>query len=295
MKLLVVYNPRAGHGRAERMLDGLHAGADALGLSLEIRSTARRGHAVEIVAAAQLERYGGVVACGGDGTLFEVVNGCFRNPAGAAIPVGVVPVGTGNAFARDLGLQTDQVHDALELIAAGKTRRVDVGRCRTQDDEYHYLNILGLGFVSDVTATAVRLKRLGNIAYTLGVLYRTVFLETFPVRLELDGEAIEREAVFIEVSNSRYTADFLMAPAAELDDGLLDVTLLGPISRRRLLRLLPTVYRGEHVQYPEVETFTASRISVVTDTAKALTPDGEIRGAAPAEIECLRQRLSVFG
>jgi diacylglycerol kinase (ATP) len=138
------------------------------------------------------------------------------------------------------------------------------------------------------------MKILGNGAYNLGVVYRTAFLDTFHHRLELDGRTIERDTTFVEISNSRYTADFLMAPDASVDDGLLDITLLGKISRRRLLRLFPTVFRGEHIHYDEIETFTARRITVVNEHSKALSPDGEPIGATPAEVTCLHRALEVF-
>jgi diacylglycerol kinase (ATP) len=276
------------------MLNEVQSVCRDLGLNVDTRLTERPGHATEIIEAEELTSFDGVVATGGDGTVFESVNGLFRNPAGPALPFGVLPMGTGNSFSLDLDLERGDVRGALELVANGATRKVDVGHCRTSDRELYYLNILGLGFVSDVTATAAKLKLLGNVSYTLGVIYRTAFLGTSRLELEIDGEVIERDATFLEISNSRYTADFLMAPNALIDDGLLDVTLLGKISRRRLLRLFPTVFRGEHVQYPEVETFTARRIKVTSDQPKILAPDGELVGTTPAEITCLHQVLDVF-
>ena len=294
MKLLLVANPCAGHGRAGRLLAEVSDTCRDLGLEVDTRLTERPGHATEIIEAENLAPFDGVVATGGDGTVFEAVNGLFRNPAGPAVPFGVLPMGTGNSFSRDLGLERGQVREALELIAGGATRKVDVGLCHTGNRDLYYLNILGVGFVSDVTATAAKLKLLGNSSYTIGVVYRTAFLGTFGLELELDGNIIEREATFLEISNSRFTADFLMAPEAKIDDGLLDVTLLGRISRRRLLRLFPTVFRGEHLQYPEVETFTARSIKVVSDQPKILTPDGELIGTTPADVTCLHHALDVF-
>ena len=294
MRVLLVHNPTAGHGRAGRILTELKQVCSDLGLDVDLRPTERPGHATEIIGAEKLEAYDGVIATGGDGTVFESVNGLFRNPAGPAVPLGVLPMGTGNSFSRDLGLERGQVQEALEVVARGDTRKVDVGHCRTENRELHYLNILGLGFVSDVTETASKLKLLGNLSYTLGVVYRTAFLATSRLEIEIDGRKIERDATFLEISNSRYTADFLMAPEAEIDDGLLDITLLGKISRRRLLRLFPTVFRGEHTRYAEVETFRARNITVVSDQPKILTPDGELVGTTPMEVTCLHRALEVF-
>lgn len=294
MKLLLVHNPSAGHGRAGRALEEIGATGRELGLELDTRLTERPGHATEIIEGEDLRVFDGVIATGGDGTVFEAVNGLFRNPAGPCIPFGVLPLGTGNSFSRDLGLERGNIRQSLEVVAGGATRKVDVGRCRTEGRDLHYLNILGLGFVSDVTETAAKLKLLGSVSYTVGVVYRTAFLGTSRLRLEIDGETVERDATFLEISNSRYTADFLMAPDAQIDDGVLDVTLLGRISRRRLLRLFPTVFRGEHIQYPEVETFKARSIKVSSDQPKILSPDGELVGTTPAEITCLHQALDVF-
>ncbi len=294
MKLLLVVNPCAGNRRARRRLPEIEDLCRQLDLEPDIRITERPGHATEIIAAEDLASYDGIVAAGGDGTVFEAVNGIFRNPDGPAVPLGVLPVGTGNSFSRDLGLQTGQIDEALRWIAAGKTRKVDVGSCQAEGHDLRFLNILGVGLVSDVTVTAAGLKRLGNVAYTIGVVYRTAFLDTFRLRLDIDGVMVERDAVFLEISNSRFTADFLMAPEASIDDGLLDITILGKITRRRLLRLFPTVFRGEHVRYDEVETFRARRIHITTNQAKILSPDGELVGTTPAEVSCLHQALEVF-
>ena len=294
MRLLLVYNPCAGHGKSGRRLPEIEGLCRQLDLEADIRITEQPGHATEIIKTEELASFDGVVAAGGDGTVFEAVNGIFRNPAGPAVPLGVLPVGTGNSFSRDLNLQTGRINEALRSIAGRNTRKVDVGHCLAGEHALHFLNILGVGFVSDVTATAAGLKSLGNVAYTIGVVYRTAFLDTFRLRLDLDGEIVERDAVFLEISNSRYTADFLMAPEALIDDGLLDITVLGKITRRRLLRLFPTVFRGEHVRYDEVETFRARRIGVVTEQAKILSPDGELIGTTPAEVSCLHQALDVF-
>jgi diacylglycerol kinase (ATP) len=143
--------------------------------------------------------------------------------------------------------------------------------------------------------TAERLKFLGRSAYSVAALWRAMRLQTYPLKLELDGEITEQEALFVEISNSRYTGtSFLMAPAAEFDDGLLDVTVLRRLSRRRLLRLFPTIYRGRHVEYAEVLTRRARCVRLLAPPGLPLAADGEFRGSAPATVECLRRDLSIF-
>lgn len=294
MKILLIYNPEAAHGRTKKFLPKVLSLFESKKIEYDLEVTGYPGHAVEIVQEADFSRYDGVAAAGGDGTLFEVVNGCFHNPSVKRIPLGVLPIGTGNAFARDLDLDFSRWEEAVEMIAQAKTRKVDVGVFQTGGKKYYYLNILGLGFVADVGETAHKLKFVGNIAYTFGVFYQMVFLKTHHLNIEIDSNVLERENTFVEISNTRYTSNFLMAPKAKIDDGLLDVTLLGKLSRRRLLQCFPKIFTGEHVQMKEVEVFQAKKIRIETDVPKVLTPDGELIGTTPVDVECLYQAIEVF-
>lgn len=294
MKHLLVYNPYSAHGRAGKALPDVEAKFNALSIPFDLALTDYPEHAVEIVREADFKGYDGVIAAGGDGTLFEVINGYFQNPAKKRIPLGVLPMGTGNAFARDLDLHVDRWEEAVEIIAGGTPRPVDVGRFSTHGQTYYYLNILGMGFVADVTKTAKGLKWLGNVAYTLGVFYQTVFLKTHHLTITIDGKTLERENIFVEISNTRYTSNFLMAPEAKIDDGLLDVTLASKLTRRRLLKCFPKIFTGEHVHMDEIETFQAKHIQVETDVPKVLTPDGELIGITPFEVDCLAGAVPVF-
>lgn len=294
MKVLLVFNPHAGHGHAGKILPQVEAELEEKGIEFDLHLTSYQGHGIEIVRNADLVYYDGLIAAGGDGTLFEVINGYYQNTTGTKIPIGILPVGTGNAFARDLGLDNNNWKEAIKIIAEEKTRKVDVGRYRSHGQEYYYLNILGMGFVADVTKIAHKLKILGNISYTLGVLYRTIFLSTDLMSIEIDGSKIERDCTFIEISNTRYTANFLMAPAAVIDDGLLDVTIAKKLSRRRLLYCFPKIFTGEHVLLPEIETYQAKNIKIESAKSKVLSPDGELIGITPVEIECLQKAIEVY-
>ena len=294
MKILLVYNPFAGHGRGQKLLPRVQSAFESQEIEVDLITTEYKGNGTEIVAKADFTKYDGVVAAGGDGTLFEVINGYYKNTSGKKIPLGVLPVGTGNAFARDLDLHTSDWEKAIGIIGDGKTKKVDVGRFSTNGTIYYYLNILGIGFVSDVTATAHQLKVFGNISYTFAVFYQTLRLNSNRVQLEIDGKALELDATFIEISNTRYTANFLMAPAAKIDDGLLDVTIAKKLNRRKLLSSFPKIFTGEHVNLDEVDTYQAKNITIHTDVPKIMTPDGEILGETPTEVTCLANDVEVF-
>lgn len=291
----MVFNPHAAFGRAARLLPALRTALQRFA-TVDVLQTRGAGDAVERVVQADLGGFDGLIAAGGDGTLFEVLNGLYAHPPERRVPLGLVPVGTGNAFARDLGLMPGDWARGIDIVRAGRLRRVDVGRVSFgQDSRYYFLNIVGAGLPVDAMRAAEHLKPVGRSAYTLAALWRAALLKTYPLVVEIDGERIEQEAVFVEISNTRYTGtSFLMAPAARFDDGLLDVTLVRRLPRRRLFRLFPSIYSGRHVEYPEVLTRQARRVRLLAPQGLQLAPDGEFRGSLPATIECLPGDLSIF-
>jgi YegS/Rv2252/BmrU family lipid kinase len=265
------------------------------GIGARILLTEREGHGQQLVAGASLSDFDGVVAAGGDGTVFEVLNGLYEHDRDRRVPLGLIPMGTGNAFAREFGLSSSDLEKSVTVLASGKSRPVDVGLVRCKDDQFCFLNIAGIGFAVDAGLAAGRLKVFGNAAYTLGTLWRTLQLSSYPLKITLDGERLEQQNVFVEVSNSRYTGTtFLIAPGAQLDDGLLDITLLRKLSRIRLLRLFPTIYSGRHVEFEEVETYQAQHIRIEQPEGMLMAVDGEFRGHTPLEIRCLHRDLQLL-
>jgi len=294
LKTIIIYNPQAANGKAKKLLPQIETYLKENDHEYELNLTEFPHHAEEITSKLSFNKYDGIVAAGGDGTLYDVINGYYKNSSTKRIPIGVLPVGTGNAFIRDMELDNTQWKESLDIIYKNNHKKVDVGKFIYDNNDYYFLNILGLGFVSDVGETAHKIKFIGNLSYTIGVLYQLITLNSYKLNIEIDGKPYERDNLFVEVSNTRYTSNFLMAPEAENDDGYLDVTLLGKINRRRLLKLFPTVFTGEHIKENEVETFKAKKIKISTDIEKILTPDGELFGSTPIEIECLHQAVDVF-
>jgi diacylglycerol kinase (ATP) len=295
MRLLLVFNPQAGAGRAARLLPGVRSKLEAFA-TVDVLQTGGAGDGTRLVAKADLSTYDGLIAAGGDGTLLEVLNGLYTHARAQRIPLGLVPVGTGNAFSRDLGLLPGDWEKAVDLIKAGCMRQVDVGRVETPNETWYFLNIVGVGLPVDAMNLAAKLKFLGNSAYSLAAFWRVIKLKSYPLSIEIDGKTINQDSMFLEISNTRYTGtSFLMAPDAVLDDGLLDVTLLGTLSRWRLLRLFPTIYKGHHVRYDEVQTCKARVIRITAPAGLVLAPDGELKGCTPATITCLERDLQIFG
>jgi YegS/Rv2252/BmrU family lipid kinase len=295
MKIAVIFNSYAANGKANKYKESLLNEFESAGLEYELFITDSKEDAIATAGKLDFNLYKALVAAGGDGTLFNVVNGYMLNKSQSKIPLGIIPVGTGNAFARDLNLISNNIKVAVNTIRKGNTKFVDIGKFTTGEKEFYFVNIIGLGFVTDVARSAHKLKFLGGLSYTLGVLYHTLYLKPFSVNIIHDGKEIQREVIFLEISNTRYTGkDFLMAPAAKIDDGLFDITIMNKSSRLRLLSGLPKIFKGEHINMKEVESIKASSIIIKTDTPKVLTPDGEIMGTTPLEIKCLPKALEFF-
>ena len=303
MRHLVILNPAAHGGRTGALQSELAAAFAAKGLSATFESTHAPGASTGRLAALPPGEFDVVVSAGGDGTLFEVVNGLMALPEEQRPALGVLPLGTGNAFARDLGLEPGDWRGALERLAGGTRCRVDVGEVDGSGDRFWFINMLGLGFVEAAAQQARRLKWLGRSAYTLGALVRLLGMPSYDLHVRLDGAPLTvpgaagetQPLFFLEVANSRFTGTrFLMAPDARVDDGLFDVVLVRRLSMARALRLFPTIYDGRHVAEPEVEVYRAKTVEISADApVGGLIVDGEFHGKPPGSIRCLGRALEV--
>lgn len=268
---------------------------EAHGRSAQVIETNRPGHATELARDAKLDDFEGIVVAGGDGSLFEVVNGVMQRAADDRPAIGLLPLGTGNAFCRDIGLEPDNWRGAIGVIAAGNTRKIDVAQIACEGERFHYVNIAGIGFVRDVGRTAAKLKFSGKMAYTLATLWRCLNLRSHTLEVVADGRDISMESLFMEVSNSRYTgSSFLIAPGARVDDGELDLVMVRKLPRLRLLRLFPTIYSGKHVLHEEVTVIRAREIRIRAPANLEFMVDGEFKGVTPARITCLPGAIEVF-
>lgn len=257
--------------------------------------TTHPGHGKALVASADLSGFDGLVAAGGDGTVFEVLNGLYTHPRSARIPLGILPIGTGNAFARELALQPGAWSAAIDILAQGHTRQVDVASVQSADESYYFLNIVLMGFSVDASLTGHKLKFLGRTSYTLATLWQVLKLKSYPLEMRIDDRVVRSDNIFIAISNSRFVGThFLIAPGAVIDDGLLDVTVLQKLKRGRLLRMFPAIYSGRHVEYEEVSTHKATRIDICSPEGMLMGPDGEFRGHSPAHVRCLPRDLAIF-
>lgn len=294
MTIALIVNPCAGGGNGFRIIPVVAETLRQSNIDHRIFITRHHAHAMEMAARMKPARYDGVVAVGGDGTNFHLLNGLLKRADSSALPpLGIIPVGSGNSFARDLGIRSTA--DGLRALIRGRTRAVDVCRFSQAGDFWYFVNLAGFGFVTDVARTAHRLKRFGDFSYVLGVFYRMLDLRFHRMELEIDGQRIEGDNCFVEFCNSQYTGGrMLMAPDAKIDDGWFDVVVVGPLSRGSLIATFPKIFSGTHGSNPAVRIYRGRTASVTTDPPKTLLPDGEIFGSTPTRIDLLSRRVRYF-
>lgn len=292
MRIAFVVNPAARSGAHTHTASRGIARLRELGHTVtEISGGSASESSALIRTAVQLGTDALVVA-GGDGTVALAL----PHLVGTDIPLGIVPAGTGNDFAAHLGIPELDPVTAADVISAARTTRMDVARVgQAEGGERYYATVLASGFDSRVNDRANRMRwPRGDMRYNIAILIEFLFLAATPYAIEVDGRRIDGPFVMASVGNTRsYGGRIPICPDADATDGLLDVTIVRPAGRLRLLRLLPTVYRGTHVQRPEVETYRGRRIRL---DARGITAyaDGDPIGALPMTVEAVPGALRVF-
>ena len=276
---LAIVNPAAGGGRTRSLLVPALERLRAAGLRIDIGETSSSGHAAELTRAAWAEGYRKFISVGGDGTSYEVVNGLFPIAEAAENPtLAFLPLGTGNSFLRDFSDRG--VEHSIEALVAGRTRKCDVLRLTHKDGVLHYINILSIGFSADVaTLRARRFSNWGEIGYQTAIFLCLARFRRRPFPLSVDGEqAIDRRTcLFLTFNNSKFTGGAMMiAPTAEVNDGLIEFVRWGPIGRVGLIRNLPTLYDGTHIQHPLAEVRKVRRVDFHLDSPVDVMIDGEV-------------------
>ena len=280
---LVILNPVAGGGRAGRLAgwvsERLAARPDA-----RFEITRRAGHAEELAAQAA-GRHDRVVAVGGDGTIQEVMNGLVNGEPAATI--GIVPVGSGNDLARSLGLPRDPA--AAWTIALGSAERsLDLALATGADGRTRWFGSAGgIGFDAQVAAAMAARSgwQRGQAGYLLTTLDELRRFSNRRIELPIDGVPRETRALFVAIANGEfYGGGMRIAPGAAVDDGRLDLCIVGDISRLTAMRQLANLYRGTHVHHPQVQMAQGHTIEVDGEAGTLIHLDGEPFGSLPLSV-----------
>jgi YegS/Rv2252/BmrU family lipid kinase len=285
--LSLIVNPQAGGGRTADALDDVRAALTDLGLEHHVEPTRSLEHARELAHDAA-EHGELAVAFGGDGLIGAVAD-AVKHSQGV---LGVLPGGRGNDFARVLGIPLEPV-PACAVLRDGKVRALDLG----QVGEKTFIGIASCGFdsVANRIANETRIVH-GNLVYAYGALRALAGWKPTRFTVTIDGgEPLQLTGYTVAVANSgAYGGGMMMAPDASLQDGLLDIVLVGHASKLRFLRLLPTVFKGEHVKQPNVQVIRGREVEISSGRPFTMYADGDPIAELPVRVRALPSAVRVM-
>ena len=290
MSVAIIINPLSGGASPAKGRKRAELAADALakcGEEADIFVTEGRGHARELAAAEAKRGARLVIAWGGDGTINEVVNGL----AGASVTLGLLPIGTMNVFATELGLPVHDLEFCWSIVKSNSTRSVDLPKA----NQKFFVQLAGVGLDAQVVKeTSSQLKRdFGPLSYLISAAQ---IAARQPPRLLIQSEdASIDEGSFVLVGNGRlYGGPFPFFKQAVIDDGLLDVIVFKRLGYLEIIKYLQDVVFSSDIHVPEIEYFQTRRLRVDSDQSVPVELDGELVGNCPVEFSLHEQSLRVL-
>jgi YegS/Rv2252/BmrU family lipid kinase len=283
----LIVNPSAGGGRAAKVLPKVQERLRALGVEHRTELTRDLPHAQELARSAAAAGEPAVVLSG-DGLIGAVAH-VLRGHPGAVM--GVLPGGRGNDFARVAGIPRDVVQ-ACDVIAHGEPRGVDLGDV----DGATFIGIASLGFDSDANRIANEAPpRLGSLVYAYGALRALAAWRHAAYEVVVDGQARAFSGWSVACANSKaYGGGMYLAPDADLHDGRLDVVFCEATSKARFLRLLPTIFKGEHVKDPNVHVVRGAEVRISADRPFTVYADGDPIAELPCTVRAVPNAVKVL-
>jgi diacylglycerol kinase (ATP) len=296
-----IINPRAGMGN--RRFSGIAARLRARGAPFHGAMTTGPGDAVVLSQLARGGSFRAIVCVGGDGTLNEVVNGLALPDGsidGSAV-VALVPAGTAQDFARGAGIPLE-LDGAIDRLLLGHVSRMDVGRITFEDGKRHFfINVAGAGFDAEVAERAAEARNAAMAslpAHMLGFATALAGYRNKEITIELEdepGSATRIRCNLLVVANGpSYAGMMQMAPNAVLDDGLLDVVVIGDVAKLEMLLNIPRAISGTHLEHEKVETHRVRALRLDSTDDALLQADGDVIGRLPARIDVLPGALRVI-
>ena len=286
MPLTLLVNPHSAHGRTLKLLPTIEQELDARRIPFRVERTRGLEDGVERALRA-VESAEVPVVISGDG-LLGAIGGAM---AGSETPLGIIRGGRGNDLARVLGIPDDPV-EALAVIAAGQSRRIDVGEANGK----RFLGIVSVGLDSECNqlANEVRILR-SNLVYVYSLFRTLAGWKPARFTIAIGNERTRISGYSISVANnSTFGGGMRIAPGAELDDGLFDIVAIGEIGKLRYLSNLPKVFKGTHVDAEEVSVFRAPRLELTASRPFPVYADGEHLTDLPVSLRVLPRALSVI-
>ena len=293
IKVLLIANPKSGILSYEDSLNDVISIFKKYDIEYTLSKTEYAGHAVDLVKKTDLNQYDSVCAMGGDGTLFEVLNGMLTRSENERIPISIIPSGTGNSFMKTVGIEN--VVDAVGKISKNEPKKLDMMRAVCGENIYYSLNLIGWGMATDISVLAEKLRFFGGQRYNIASVFEIIKNKRRDSKLIVDGKERDGAFSFIIACNTKYVGkDMKMAPKAKIDDGEIDLIIVKKTSSFTLFSVFPKLFDGSHIDHNACEYVHCKSFSIQPNELGSLNIDGEIIGSTPVSVNVVKNGIELI-
>ncbi len=291
MSLNFIINPVAGKGLSLKAIPIIEKICEAKGIPYKIEITKGPGDATNIARKMASQNPMAIIAVGGDGTILETANGLI----GSNTPLGIIPLGTGNDFARSFNIPIGikSVEECLRVILSGDSTQVDVGRFK----DHVFLNIASIGFDAEIIEDLPKIKQFvkGKSAYFLSVFFKLITYKKKNIRLTIDGQVVNTDIFLVAICNGiSYGGGMKVNPNGLLDDGYFDLIVIKPVPKYKVPFLLIKFMKGLHLNLPYVKAYRCKNINIASVDNLVINADGDLIGKTPVDFTIAPYSLKVI-
>ncbi|MDP8227458.1 MAG: diacylglycerol kinase family lipid kinase [Candidatus Celaenobacter polaris] len=269
----IILNPFAGKGKAFKCVRTIEKYFTKFNMPYEIVLTNCSRQAIDFAHEAVIQGVENIIAAGGDGTINEVVNGIMKSGYPENVNLGVIPIGGGNDFAKNLDLPY-KLLDIVQIIKDNHIQLVDIG----QIEDYYFINTLGVGFDAQVAISYTKNKWLNGFpGYIYAVMKALIRKDSYYVTVTINGETFTQDALFVTVGNGICCGSrFYLTPDAKIDDEEFDFCIIDKLSRRKIMKFIPKAVKGTHTELAAAHMYKGKEILIEAQRELPLYLDGEI-------------------
>ena len=293
IEVFLITNPKSGILSFEDCLNNVINEFKKYNIGYTLNKTEYAGHAVDLVKQTDLKQYDSVCAMGGDGTLFEVLNGMLARDENERIPISIIPNGTGNSFMKTVGIEN--VVNAIERLSKNEPKKLDMMRAVCGENIYYSINLIGWGMATDISVLAEKLRVFGGQRYNIASVFEIIKNKRRDSKLIIDGKERNSCFSFIIACNTKYVGkDMKMAPKAKIDDGEIDLIIVKKTSSFTLFSVFPKLFDGSHIDHNACEYVHCKSFSIQPKEYGSLNIDGEIIGSTPVSVNIVKNGVELI-
>jgi len=296
--ILLIINPVSGKKKSKKLLPDTILALKNNNFELEIIKSEYKGHIEKILNTYNIKNYDSCCIMGGDGSFHEAINGLMKRTDKLKIPLSLIPAGSGNSLGRDLNILNLQ--DAINNIVNGNKKSIDIAEISCNNYKIYNFNIAGWGMVANIGINAEKYRWLGTSRYTILSLFEIIFKKTNNANITYYDKnnkkyQLKNDFMFAVICNTIHTGKGMkIAPRAKLNDGLMDLVLIKDAPRLKLLKLMPKLFTGKHINDNIVEYMHISKIKLQPNKVSKLNIDGEIKGRTPFELTVIPNEIEII-